>query len=142
MPSGASDLDGDGFDDTEDCNDDDDDIYPGAPEHCDEDCDDVVDEDPVDGELRYPDADRDGFGDEALGDPYCTTPVGLIAQGGDCNDQDEAVNPDADEVCNEGIDDDCDGATDDEDYSLDRDTREIFFEDSDEDGFGNPRRTT
>ena len=145
LPPGAVDLDGDGFDDTEDCDDDDDDIYPGAPEHCDdvdEDCDGEVDESPVDGELRYPDEDGDGYGDEALGDPFCATPVGRIAQGGDCNDQDAAIHPEASEVCNEGIDDDCDGAVDDEDDSLDRDTRELYFEDADRDGYGNPRRTT
>ena len=100
-----------------------------------------MDEEPVDGELRYPDDDDDGYGDEALGDPYCATPVGLIAQGGDCDDQDAAIHPEATEVCNEGIDDDCDGATDDDDDSLDRDTRSYFFEDADEDGYGNPRRT-
>ena len=108
----------------------------------DEDCDDSVDEEPVDGDLRYPDEDGDGFGDEVLGDPFCATPVGRVAEGGDCNDQDAAIHPEATEVCNEGIDDDCDGAIDDDDDSLDRDTRSLYFEDADSDGFGNPRRTT
>ena len=46
-----------------------------------------------------PDADQDGFDDEACG-------------GDDCDDTDPAVNPDAVEVCDNQIDDDCDGDID------------------------------
>ncbi|MCB9673553.1 MAG: hypothetical protein H6737_00465 [Alphaproteobacteria bacterium] len=73
----------------------------------------------------YPDADGDGFGDDA-GYTECQaldTPVG-----GDCDDSDGDVNPDASEVCN-GVDDDCDGMED-------EDLGTPWFPDADGDGFG------
>lgn len=56
------------------------------------------------------DADGDGVGDsaetaECLYDDY-------VAVGGDCDDDDDTVSPDAEEVCGDGIDDDCDGRAD------------------------------
>jgi len=63
----------------------------------------------------YPDLDRDGYGAKALGHRLgCkadAAPTGYAPLPGDCDENDEAVHPDAVEVCN-GRDDDCDGQVD------------------------------
>jgi hypothetical protein len=82
------DEDGDGFGVRDDCDDAHADIWPGAPDPCDD-----VDQD-CDG-ADGTDADGDGFS--------------TCAQ--DCDDDDEDVYPLAEEVSN-GIDDDCDGEID------------------------------
>jgi hypothetical protein len=102
------DLDGDGSAVAEDCDDDDPAVHPGATEECngvDDDCDGVTDPTTA----WWTDADGDGFG--GAGGEDCEPPEGSVSQGGDCDDADAAVHPDATEVCN-GIDDDCDGAVD------------------------------
>ena len=76
------------------------------------------------------DLDLDGVGDlcddDADGDGY--------AEGeGDCNDLDNAINTDADEYC-DGIDNNCDGEID-EAGAVDA---EVWYEDSDGDGYGDP----
>ena len=74
-----------------DCDDDDPTVYPGADELCDgldNDCDDVVPADEIDGD----------------GD-------GVAGCEGDCDDDDAAAYPGADEVC-DGVDNDCDGTID------------------------------
>ena len=59
----------------------------------------------------YPDVDGDSFGD-IDGAPIVGCPQdGYAELGGDCDDDNGAINPDADEVCN-GVDDDCDGLKD------------------------------
>ncbi len=60
-PAFADDNDGDGFDEVEDCDDANADVFPGAPEWCDgidNNCDDLVDNDCED-----PDTDGDGLDD-------------------------------------------------------------------------------
>ncbi len=59
----------------------------------------------------YPDGDRDGFGDPDGEVFACERPAGHVANGDDCLDDDETVNPDAAELCNDQ-DDDCDGVDD------------------------------
>ena len=84
----------------------------------------------------YPDQDGDGFGDDAQPVDAASAPDGHVAQGGDCDDTDPDVHPEADEVCNDGVDDDCDGLADDDDDSLSTDADDEAYEDLDGDGYG------
>ncbi|MFH1463952.1 MAG: MopE-related protein [Pseudomonadota bacterium] len=99
------------LEDGSDCDDADPAVNPEAEEHCDgvdEDCDGETDEDPLDGDVSFPDLDGDGYGDPAEVVYGCTPPSGYIADGGDCDDADPTVHPAAFEPCS-GPDMDCDG---------------------------------
>ena len=138
--AGTDDNDGDGYAACEECNDGDAEVSPSADEVCDEvdnDCDGVVDDDPVDGTPWYGDADGDGFGDLSDLTMACDGPSGLVDNPDDCDDADAQVNPDAQEVCN-GLDDDCDGLVDSDDDSVDPSTVLTWYADTDGDGFGDP----
>ena len=69
--------------------------YPGADERCntaDDDCDGLIDEDPVDQTTWFVDRDGDGFGN--LQQPSllaCEAPPGFIDNSSDCDDNDPAV---------------------------------------------------
>jgi hypothetical protein len=116
---GLFDLDGDGFNDDVDCNDQDPSIFPGAFENCnglDDDCNAIVDEgfnlntdaqncgdcgiqcppgsSCVNGNCMAADADGDGFGADV-----------------DCDDVNASIFPGALEFC-DGVDNDCDGLVD------------------------------
>ena len=85
--------------------------------------------DDCEAQVWYVDADGDGFGSsEAIAD--CEQPEGTVAEPGDCDDADAAINPLASELCN-GLDDDCDGAIDQGFEDL-----ETWYVDADGDGFG------
>ncbi len=118
-----------------DCDDDNEEIHPGADEYCDLvdwDCDEVVDEaGSVDATTWYADSDGDGFGDVGSTQVACSQPslYGLDDQ--DCDDLDSTVNPDAIEVCN-SIDDDCDESIDEEGTP----DGTLYFVDADGDGYG------
>ena len=93
-----TDVDGDGFDSTavtggDDCDDEDEQVYPGASETpydgIDQDCDGA----------DLSDVDGDGYEAEEAGGP-------------DCDDADAAVNPGATEDSADGLDNDCDGRID------------------------------
>ena len=134
------DADGDGFDASgyggDDCLDTDAAVHPGADELCDgldDDCDGEVDEQPLDGDTWYTDADGDGYGDPAASTAACQQPSGAVADGSDCDDGDAAIHPGADELC-DGVDDDCDGDVD-EDDAVDAPT---WYRDGDGDGYGDP----
>ena len=117
---------------TGDCDDDNPDAYPDAEEICDEvdnNCDGDIDEELT--ILVFVDADNDGFGDESALVEVCTVEDGYSLYGGDCDDIDSSVNPDADELC-DGFDNNCDGVTD-EDTAIDT---TIWYMDTDGDGFG------
>ncbi len=119
--------------DATDCDDADAAINPDADETCDgldEDCDGAVDEDAVDAATWYSDADGDGYGDTTSAVVECTQPSGTIGVGGDCDDGDAAVSPDAEEVC-DGVDNDCDGTVD-----VGASDGDSWYADADGDGFG------
>jgi len=133
-----------------DCDDDLADVNPDAAELCnlgiDDDCDGLVDARDPDVDITsapswYEDRDRDGYGvGDSLG-VFCEAPsVGTAPADGDCDDGLPGVNPAAVEICDE-TDNNCNGALDDADPSLDLSTRNTFYEDADNDGFGDPGRT-
>ena len=112
------DADSDGFDESEDCDDNNPEIYPGSVEICDEvdnDCDDEIDEaDALDAPTWYLDSDSDGYGDELEAVRQCSAPSGYVAEnkaGFDCDDGDAAFHPGADESdCTDPNDYNCDGS--------------------------------
>ena len=61
---------------------------------------------------------------------------GFTIEDGDCDDNDPLVNPGAVEVCN-GRDDDCNGDKDDDPID-----GEVYYQDHDGDGYGDPSNTT
>ncbi len=123
-----------------DCDDYDASINPGEDEVCDyidNDCDDKVDENIT--TIFYYDGDGDGVGTDDSATKGCAedlpvdpTGAGMyVTEGGDCDDNNAAISPNAVEVC-DGIDNDCEGGIDD-DYSVDV---TIWYADSDGDGYG------
>ncbi|MFT5587733.1 MAG: hypothetical protein ACI9VR_005346, partial [Cognaticolwellia sp.] len=136
--SGLLDADGDGFAASDDCDDDNVTIFPGAEELCDgldNDCDAQTDNGATDATLWYLDADADGHGDAAGEVRACQPPQSYVADATDCNDQNADMNPSATEECN-GQDDDCDGLADDEDDNVDQSTGVTWWTDADGDGYG------
>ncbi len=122
-----------------DCRDDLPDVYPGAPEYCNDIDDDgdggepmpdedpgaaayghdldavragLADDAPVDGTPYFADDDGDGYGDDAIRTVSCTPVEGYVTLGGDCDDGDPDVNPGRAEIC-DAVDQDCDGLIDD-----------------------------
>src|SRR5207253_1157287 len=68
--SASFDSDNDGSPDSEDCDDENADVHPGAGESCnnlDDDCDGEIDEDPAYATIWHMDADGDGYGIDDLG---------------------------------------------------------------------------
>ncbi|HCP45818.1 MAG TPA: hypothetical protein DIU15_07240, partial [Deltaproteobacteria bacterium] len=110
------DADGDLFPDVVDCNDLDPLTHPGAPEDCtttDRNCDGHSTNGAADGAFWYADLDADGYGGLMIFTQACSPPAGYLdsSLALDCNDLDEAINPDAVEIC-DGTDNDCNGLDD------------------------------
>ena len=144
-PPGNEDADNDGYDVTEDCNDGDAAINPGATEVCDgvdNDCADGVDVGATDATDYYADGDADGYG-AGKATASCDAIAGQVANGDDCDDANAAVNPAAVEICDDlDADEDCDSLIDDEDDSLDTSTAtEVAYVDGDGDGYGTGKKT-
>jgi hypothetical protein len=126
--------------DATDCDDNDDGIWPGAPEYCDgidSDCDGTLDEDDaLDAPTWSIDYDGDGYGSSAYTTSACAQPSGYVGNADDCDDAVAAVHPGADEHC-DGVDEDCDGAVDED--AVDEGT---WYIDYDGDGYGSDAYTT
>ena len=115
------DNDGDGFTASEDCNDNNPNVFPGATEVCndiDDDCDGQIDEGFT--VVRYYlDGDDDGYGVPSPSLLACAQPAGYALTFDDCDDNDPTVNPGQVEGPYNGLDDDCDPATPDDDLDGD-----------------------
>jgi len=113
-----------------DCNDDNDLVYPTATEIynlIDDNCDGYIDENFIE-RTFYIDEDGDGYGTNASTTIAIEAPEGFVANNIDCDDGNNNIHPDADETC-DGFDNDCNG-------SIDEGVEVTFYYDGDNDGFG------
>ena len=124
-----------------DCDDNTNAIHPNAEELCngiDENCNAEIDEGAAsDGTVFFADEDEDGFGDLNVTWSGCAVKSGYVENSDDCNDNNEAIYPEAQEFCNEQ-DDDCDEEID-EAGSVGEET---WYADEDDDGFGDDNNAT
>ncbi|MFY7970829.1 MAG: MopE-related protein, partial [Flavobacteriales bacterium] len=114
-----------------DCDDTNNNVFPGAPEQCDgldNDCDTQIDEG-LTGTPFYADTDGDGFGDASNFVTACVPPTGYVADNTDCDDTNNTIYPGATELC-DALDNDCDFVID---NGL---TLTTYYLDFDGDGFG------
>lgn len=126
---------------SDDCDDSDSDVHPGAQEVCngaDDDCNLLIDDQAVDTITVYLDSDVDGYGTDTTSLQACPDdiPAGFVGNADDCNDMNRNVNPEQVEVC-DAVDQDCDGQVD--EAPKDGDT---YYPDSDGDGFGSGTKST
>ena len=111
-------------------------VRPGAEEVCDlldNDCDGATDEDAIDGQTYYADADRDGYGSSTDSISACSQPAGYVLDAGDCDDTTGLAHPGAHEVC-DTVDNNCDG-------TVDEGVLTTWYADADADGYGDPATT-
>ena len=120
--------------DNTDCDDNNSAAHPNATEICDgidNNCDGNTDEGVTN--TYYQDSDADGYGNPSVAVQACSAPSGYVSNDADCNDGNSAIHPNATEIC-DGIDNNCDGNTD-------EGLINTYYQDSDEDGYGNPNVT-
>ncbi len=119
-------------DNSDDCDDFRELVYPGAEEVCnnlDDDCNGTVDDGATDAEYLFVDADADGYGDPATGGQLCPG-FGTTDDGTDCDDTNDQINPGQRDVC-DGLDNDCDPTTSEDDID-----GSVYYADADGDGYG------
>ncbi len=147
-----TDADSDGYIESEDCDDSDASINPGATEICDaanvdEDCDGLSDD--ADSSVSsatkgtwYQDADSDGYAGTVT-TSTCDMPSGYLTTSTDCDDTKAAINPGATEICDaSNTDEDCDGLSDDADSSVSSATKGTWYQDADSDGYAGTATTS
>ena len=115
-------------------------INPGAKEICGDGIDNNCSGDESDAggdqctDFFY-DGDGDGFGVSGVKQCLCAPQKGKgfnAKKGGDCDDTNIAINPDAKEVCGDGIDNNCNGTSNEENATGCKD----YYADKDKDGYG------
>jgi alpha-tubulin suppressor-like RCC1 family protein len=120
-------------------------IHPNANEYCDEldnNCDELVDNDPITGTTYYLDSDGDDFGSsESI--ISCSQQEGYSIFSTDCDDSNSTIHPNAKELCDgENIDENCNGFVNDEDENINIESQSKYYLDEDGDGYGNPYKST
>lgn len=106
------DVDGDGYSEDVDCDDNDPEIHPDAVERCDgvdTDCDGSLDGGALDAQLWFEDLDGDGHGDPSVVIEACEQGEGMAWLAGDCDDDEATASPEGVEIEGDGVDQDCDG---------------------------------
>jgi hypothetical protein len=97
-----------------DFNDENKNVYPGAPEICDG--RDNNQNGQIDERFTrttfYHDFDKDGYGRNEVTLEACAAPLNYVAVGGDCNDRNAAIHPGSSGPPNDGIDNNCNGEID------------------------------
>ena len=123
-----------------DCNDNDYNTNPAiefeACDGIDNNCDGNIDEFPV---FIFIDYDGDGYGNYSIHEFWdCAQDLlpGYVNNFSDCNDGEASINPNVTEIC-DGLDNDCNGQVDDNITTI-----STFYQDQDQDGYGNPGITT
>ncbi|MCS7213847.1 MAG: MopE-related protein [Candidatus Calescibacterium sp.] len=114
---------------TNDCNDSDVSVHPGAVEICngkDDNCNGDIDEFVY--LVFYRDSDSDGYGNPNSTTQACSKPNGYVMNNLDCNDSNSMIKPTSIEIC-DTLDQDCDGFVNDGILSY-------FYKDGDGDGQG------